>query len=332
MNGRASNPWWSTGAYTFVDYATQLYSFVVLVLIAGFHNGTVPGWHWLIGGHIAQIALVHWMIQSQAHLRGNPLLTFLRYFYPVILYTAFFRETGSLNRMFFTEYMDPSLIVWEQKLFGCQPSVLFMERLPWIWVSEVFYAAYFSYYVMIAGIGIALLARNRQQFYHFVSVVSFLFYVCYTIYIILPVIGPRVFFHEIAGYQLPAEFQALAGVQAYPDTVRAGVFFKLMGWIYQLFEAPGSAMPSSHVAVALCTLYFSFRYLPRIRWIHAAVTVLLCFSVVYCRYHYVLDVIGGAATAAVLIPVGNWLYFRLAHLGAESPRESSPGVAGFSYS
>jgi membrane-associated phospholipid phosphatase len=332
MNGRAPKAWWSTQAYTFVDYATQFYSALVLVLIAGFHNGTVPGWRWLIAGHLVQIVVVHAMVQSQIHLRGNAVLKFLRYFYPVLLYTAFFRETGSLNRMFFGEYMDPLLIGWEQKLLGCQPSVLFMQHLPWLWVSEIFYASYFSYYVMVAGIGIALLMRNRQQFFHFVSVVSFLFYICYTIYIILPVIGPRVFFHEIDGYVLPAEYQALAGVQSYPEAVRAGVFFKIMAWIYSVFEAPGSAMPSSHVAVALCTLYFSFLYLPKIRWVHLVMTVLLCLSVVYCRYHYTLDVVGGAVTAAVLIPLGNWLYFRLAHLGQEPQRQKNRAMAGFSYS
>ena len=33
-----------------------------------------------------------------------------------------------------------------------------------------------------------------------------------------------------------------------------------------VFEAPGAGFPSSHVAVALCTVYFSFRYLRPIRY------------------------------------------------------------------
>ena len=96
----------------------------------------------------------------------------------------------------------------------------------------------------------------------------------------------------------------------YPEAVQAGVFFRLMGWVYRVFEAPGSALPSSHVAVALCTVFFSFRYLRRIRYVHLAVAVLLCLSTVYCRYHYAVDVLGGLVTAAVLIPAGNWLYFK----------------------
>ena len=66
-----------------------------------------------------------------------------------------------------------------------------------------------------------------------------------------------------------------------------------MLWVYRVFEAPGAALPSSHVAVALCTVFFSFRYLRRIRYVHLAVAVLLCLATVYCRYHYVVDVLAG---------------------------------------
>jgi membrane-associated phospholipid phosphatase len=261
--------------------------------------------------------LVHSLIQLHAKARGSGgasglfrLLDFLRHFYPGLLYTLFFVETASLNRMFFPDYLDPMLAQWEQRIFGCQPSVLFMQKLPWLAASEVFYASYFSYYVMIAGIGITLFLRSRQQFFHYVSVVSFLFYVCYLIYIVLPVIGSRAFFHQVEGYSLPAATQQLAVVDTYPTAVQAGPMFKLMLWVYRTFEAPGAAFPSSHVAVALCTVFFSFRYLRPIRFFHLAVAILLCLSTIYCRYHYVVDVLAGLATAALVIPLGNWLYFR----------------------
>jgi membrane-associated phospholipid phosphatase len=296
--------------YTFVDYATQAYMALVGLLILLFHNHTVPHWPWLLGAHAVGLALVHLLIRADARYKSARLLDFLRHFYPVLLYTAFFIETGSLNRMFFSEYLDPLVAQWEQQLFGCQPSVLFMQKLPWLAVSELFYISYFSYYLMIGGVGIALFLRSRQQFFHYVAVVSFLFYVCYVIYIVLPVIGSRAFFHQVEGYALPAATQQLAVTDAYPEAVQAGVFFRLMKWVYVVFEAPGAALPSSHVAVALCTVFFSFRYLRRIRYLHLAVAVLLCLATIYCRYHYVVDVLAGLVAAAVLIPTGNWLYFR----------------------
>jgi membrane-associated phospholipid phosphatase len=308
--------------YTFVDYATQAYIALVGLLILFFHNSTVPAWPWLLGAHGACLVLIHALIQIHARRKPGRVLEFLRHFYPVLLYTAFFCETGSVNRMFYPDYLDPMVARWEQSLFGCQSSVLFMEKLPWLAVSELFYASYCSYYFMVGGVGIALFLRSRQQFFHYVSVLSFLFYVCYLIYILLPIIGPRAFFHQVEGYSLPQATQQLAVTDAYPEAVQAGVFYRLMRWVYRVFEAPGAALPSSHVAVALCTVYFSFRYLPRIRYVHLAVAVLLCFSTVYCRYHYLLDVVAGLVAAAVLIPMGNWLYFKFDN---RRPALSGPG-------
>ena len=304
--------------YTFVDYATQLYAGFVVMLILCFHNGTVHHWEWVVTANLAVMCAVHGLIRWHGVISafgdqglGTRSLGFLRHFYPVLLYVFFFCETGWLNRMFIREYLDPVIIHWEQAWLGCQPSVLFMQMFPQRAVSELFYASYFSYYIMISGIGIALFVRDRMQFFHYVSVVSFVFYVCYAIYIFVPVIGPRVFFHEIAGYELPGVSQALAPVAYYPEGIHDGVFARLVGWLYKVAEAPGAALPSSHVAVALVTVFFSFVYLRRIRYWHLALAILLCASTIYCRHHYVIDVVAGVITAAVLVPLANWLYFRV---------------------
>jgi membrane-associated phospholipid phosphatase len=313
--------------YTFVDYCTQGYSAFVAILVLLFHNGTVPAWPSIVAAHVAAIALTHVLIHSHAANRTNKALEFLRHFYPVLLYTWFFCETGLLNRMFFTQYLDPAVIRLEETLFGCQPSILLMDKLPYLAISELFYASYFSYYIMIAGIGIALYIRERRHFFHYVSVVSFVFYICYIIYIYLPVIGPRHFFGEM-GASLPADLARYDLEALYPEAVQKGFFFKLMGIIYVLAEAPGAALPSSHVAIALTTVFFSFLYLRRIRYIHLAIAILLCISTVYCRYHYAVDVVAGVITAAVLVPCGNWLYFRLRSPALERKLILGPGIAG----
>jgi membrane-associated phospholipid phosphatase len=140
--------------------------------------------------------------------------------------------------------------------------------------------------------------------------------VCYTIYIFVPVVGPRLFMRPIEGYALPEAVWQLAPTHEYPAGVQSGLFFKIMEVIYAIFEAPGAALPSSHVAIALCTVYFSFRYLPRIRHLHLVMALLLCLSTVYCRYHYVIDVVAGCLTAAVLLPLANRLYWKFEGVGA----------------
>ncbi len=309
--------------YKFVDYATQGYAALVAVLVLLFHNAASTHWPLVVAVHAAILLVVHLLIIWNQHLAGTSreggaktrlcdAVSFVRHFYPVLLYTWFFSSTGWINRMFFKEFMDPTIIRWEQLLFGCQPSTLFMQKLPYLAVSELFYASYFSYYIMITGVGLALYLKDRLHFHHYISVVSFVFYVCYTLYVILPIIGPRVFFHEIGGYSLPDEVQQFASTDTYPEAVKVGVFFRIMAFIYRVFEAPGAALPSSHVAIALTTVYFSFKYLRPIRYVHLAVAILLCLSTIYCRYHYAIDVITGALTAAVLAPLASWLFWKTA--------------------
>jgi len=97
-----------------------------------------------------------------------------------------------------------------------------------------------------------------------------------------------------------------------------------MAWIYHTFEAPGAGFPSSHIAVSIGTLYFSFRYLRSIRWLHLAAVVLLCLATIYCRYHYVVDVLAGGAMAAVLIPIGNRLHFKFRKVAESECSLSQP--------
>jgi membrane-associated phospholipid phosphatase len=83
-----------------------------------------------------------------------------------------------------------------------------------------------------------------------------------------------------------------------------------MGFLYSAFETGGGAFPSSHVAAAICILFFAWRYLRRARYLILIATVALIIATVYCRYHYAVDMFAGALTAAVLLPIGEWLYRR----------------------
>ena len=307
----------SLGDHTFVDYATQGYLVLVAVL-ALFLFPSHPGRaSFLLSAHVVCLLAVQTLIRARARQPGNRALDFLRHFYPILLYAGFYREVGELNQAFIPGYLDGFFIRLEEQLFGCQPCIIFMEKLPYLPVSELFYMSYFSYYVMIAGVGLVLYIQDKRRFWHYVSLVSFVFYVCYLIYIFLPVVGPRLFYAPVPGFdQRQFSFYPLA----FPAAVQAGPFFQIMKLIYDCVETSGAAFPSSHVAVAICTLWFSWRLIPKIRWIHLVVVILLCASTVYCRYHYVVDVFAGALTAAILIPLGEWLY-RKALGGPRSPAD-----------
>jgi membrane-associated phospholipid phosphatase len=296
--------------YLFIDYATQGYLLLVAVLALLFHGGAIPHWALLIAAHLLVVMLLHWLIRASARAPQHAALSFLRHFYPILLYAGLYREVGELNQMFVSGVLDHHAIRFDQWLFGFQPSLDLMERFSSIWISELFYVSYFSYYVMIVGVGLALFVQDRRRFFHFVSVVSLVFYCCYLTYIFYPVIGPRVFYTEVLHYALPADLQALYPAVTFPASVQAGLFYRIMDVVYAIFEPSGAAFPSSHVAVAIVTATFSTRYLPRISKLHWLVVVMLSISTVYCRYHYVADVLAGALTAVVLIPIAERLYRR----------------------
>jgi membrane-associated phospholipid phosphatase len=295
-------------SYRFVDYATQAYLLLVGVLILFFHSGRVPRFYLYLVAHGTGILLIHAFIVGSARRPENRFFSFFRHFYPLMLYLFLYRESEQLNLMFVDGYLDPAFIALEELIFGFQPAVVFMNAFPHPLVSEFFYMSYFSYYVMIAGVGLALYFRRREEFWHYLAVLSFVFYGCFLAFIFLPVAGPPAFYMEIPKYldqqrlpYYPLEF---------PPSVTLGPFFNLMRILYRTFETGGGAFPSSHVAAAICVLFFSWRYLLRARYVILAATLALSFATVYCRYHYAVDVFAGAATAGALVPVGEWLYRR----------------------
>jgi membrane-associated phospholipid phosphatase len=297
-------------SYRFIDWATQVFlgAVTLLLLVALARGGDPRLAGTLLAAQITAALAVHGLIRWDASGRAPALISFLRHYYPILLYTGFFRETEWINQLLGLTRLDPHLIGWEQSLFGTQPSIRWMQLAPQPWVSEVLYASYFSFYLMIAGLGLWFWWKQPAVFPRFVAVVSFVFYCCYLLYMVVPVVGPRVFFDPSPERELFLQLSGGVAPTGYPEAVQKGPFHLLMKLIYRNFEARSAAFPSSHVAIALTTLWFSWRYLRPIRWIHAFVVVLLCLSTVYCRYHYLVDVGAGILTAALLAPLGNWLY------------------------
>jgi membrane-associated phospholipid phosphatase len=293
--------------YSLIDYATQIYLVLVAIFVLLFGRDIQLWWAY-VAGHAIIAGLIHLLVKTYRKHPQNRLVSLLRYLYPIILYTAFYRETGELNHLFIGGYIDEFLITIEQRIFGLQPAVVLMQRFSTPWISELLYASYFSYYVMIVGVGIVLYIQHKERCFHYITVVSFIFYVCYLTYIIVPAIGGRAFWTPIEGLaQGNIPFYPLE----FPQSIQNGIFYQLMGFIYHHFEAEGAAFPSSHTAIALTTLYFSWQYLPRIRYFHAVAVILLLISTVYCRYHYMVDIYAGVATFAVLLVIAETLYSKL---------------------
>ncbi|HVG36479.1 MAG TPA: phosphatase PAP2 family protein, partial [Thermoplasmata archaeon] len=66
-----------------------------------------------------------------------------------------------------------------------------------------------------------------------------------------------------------------------------------------------------HTMITTAVLIVAWRRAWKLFWWLLPAATLLIFSTMYCRYHYLVDVIAGIVLAFATVPVGDWLYDRL---------------------
>jgi membrane-associated phospholipid phosphatase len=75
---------------------------------------------------------------------------------------------------------------------------------------------------------------------------------------------------------------------------------------------------SGHTMVRTAVLFEAYRRPKKTFWAFLPFAVSLFIATVYCRYHYVADVIADFALAFAAVPLGNALYGRFARQGLEA--------------
>jgi membrane-associated phospholipid phosphatase len=127
-------------------------------------------------------------------------------------------------------------------------------------------------------------------------------------------VGPRFTLHtlESTARELPGLWLT-PGLRAFidagglvPVSAAAGEAFRL---------APRDAFPSGHALVTLLSIAWAWRYRLGVRWVVTVLGAPYC-STVYLRYHYVVDVLAGAALAVLCLALAPALHGWLSrHLG-----------------
>jgi membrane-associated phospholipid phosphatase len=64
---------------------------------------------------------------------------------------------------------------------------------------------------------------------------------------------------------------------------------------------PRDCFPSGHTEIPLLTLWLARRYRRKLFLVYLPITAAMIFSTVYLRFHYVVDVLAGAALAGGII-------------------------------
>ncbi len=204
---------------------------------------------------------------------------FLRLLYPAILLTVFYRMTGGTMFLLFDRFYDYQIISLEQSVLGVEPS-LFIDRnwLSPFW-NELFSASYFSYYLMIPTLLLVLFLKRKDELIRrFLTAACVAFFVSYLMFFLYPIEGPR---YHFAGQYL--------------NEIEGPFFRQLVNLAIDKGAVHGGCMPSSHVAVALVVLAYTFKVSRRIGWMLLPIVVGLAIGTVWGRFHYVSDVVVGAA-------------------------------------
>ncbi len=199
---------------------------------------------------------------------------------PYALWIACWIETGWLYGLLGRSPHDPGIAATDLAVFGVHWHDHLTRILPGAAIGEAMNLVYLSYYVLVLGPPLLLALRGRSTAcarYTLLVMSSYL--LCFTIYLLLPVQGPR----------------ALLGAAAMPgDGTLAGI----ADWMRRTGDSDGTAFPSSHCAGALAAALAAGTYAAgRVRRGLLLWAAMIVVSTVYTGNHYALDSLAGVIVA-----------------------------------
>lgn len=119
-------------------------------------------------------------------------------------------------------------------------------------------------------------------------------YIGYTFYYWYPAAPP--WYVAAHGFEVDLSVRASAAGAARFDQL---VGMPLMAGFYGHSADVFGAVPSLHIVYPFLCVAYTWKRLPRFRWVALAYFLLVCFSAVYLNHHYILDILLGLATALV---------------------------------
>jgi membrane-associated phospholipid phosphatase len=239
----------------------------------------------------AAVLVVIWLWPREKKL-PSPVRVLLD-FYPTAFVPVLYETLGDLIAAARGPARDYLLIAADLALFGVDVTV-WMQRFIRPGLSTLFYLAYTTYYFLALALGVLFWLRNKATLRRYIFTLTFVYLVSYAGYFLLPALGPR---------------SALAASHTVPVETTA-VSRTISGTLDELEHTKFDVFPSGHTMIAVTVLLVSFRRARDFFWCVLPIAVCLVISTVYCRYHYVVDVIAGAVLALIAVPVGDRLYDR----------------------
>lgn len=267
--------------YTLVDRWTFGY-----LIIASF----ALIWHWMSLPLEFQLllplahALVFMLLYKLPLIRRQGTIgEFLGNWYPLLLILGFYSEVGELNRAVGKSYDEP-IMQLENWIFGSQVAMEWIRAWPNPLFSWLVHLGYALYYFIVVGTPM-LISRviSHEAGQRLLLMALITFYICYTIFLIMPTVGPL--------YQFPL---------ADNEATRTGTAM-IVAWLLKSGDAWGSAFPSAHVAVTTVLTIGAFLEHKRIGLFLFPLMIMLTLATVYGQIHYAVDALGGVILASFIL-------------------------------
>ena len=259
---------------------------------------------------LAALVAVVVPLASRADRMGWPAAFFVD-FYSAAFVPLLFNTLEPLIQALRGGPRDAWLIATDRALFGVDVTV-WAQRLVRPWLNDVFYGFYSTYYFISLSLALVLWLRDRATARRFVFTLMVVYYVSWTGYFIIPALGPR--FAQAAEYTVSLTTTPIA--RTINDTINS------------LEKTKFDVFPSGHTMISVAVLIVAWRRARDVFWILLPIAAGLVISTVYCRFHYVIDVIAGMTLAFVTVPVGDGVYDRLIAARAFTARGTTRTIAG----
>jgi len=251
------------------DRITILYNFM-LVIFTFIFRAKIAAYAYHLAFNLSVILIV--LLLSFRRKSSLSVCT-VSLWYPFILYGLLYYQTGFINRVVVPQFFGSFFMNLDVWIFGEFPAFFLRGRHGNAFLDEFFHFFYFSYYLAIPHTGVLLFRKDVKLFKSFVFQLSSLFYLCFVIFILLPVEGPialrNEYFHQ------------------------GGLFQAIVDFIYREAEKPGAAFPSSHVAAMFLVAWWGSTHFRRMKIPYWLTCLLMSIATVYCMFHYAVDVIAG---------------------------------------
>ena len=268
---------------------------LLLLMTLGFAAaGRLPNWGPAAVRYSVLIGLMFVLVRCERTAWGGRFGTLLTNLYPLPVIAEVFNSLQPLITALGMPNQDAALIAIDRALLGGWDATVWTWQFIRPWLNDLMHVSYCTYYVFPIVVGLAVWRRSPPRARRFIFAVVLAFYVSYAGYFLVPARGPRF-------AQWPAE-----NVETRTTPVSRFIYDTLN----EAEKTKDDVFPSGHNMITAVCLIAAWRFDRRLFWCLLPVGVLLAISTVYCRFHYVIDVIAGIGLAFVTLPLANAIYDR----------------------